>query len=276
MTYQNQQIRFLDKNLYQSNFIDKTLRELFYSDESNSKAFEKYKDIFFVGFEWNLEIKFKIVTSFADLDDNRLSFWRDKLKSNRSNDLNLTESLVAKKILSKAKSFLKKYKDRFFSSPFKNKKAKVSPKAIVEKKSLVSLGNNAEIQDYVIIKTFTSEVKIGEYSQLNPYTVIYGGVGVSIGNNVMIGPHCMIAAGTHDYIQVDKPMRFAGNLDKGPIIIDDDVWIGANCTISDGVHIGKGAVIGANSVVTKNVNAFDVVAGCPAKKIKNRLEKSRL
>ncbi len=122
----------------------------------------------------------------------------------------------------------------------------------------------------MIIQTLTAPVTIGRHVQLNPFTVIYGGSGVSIGNYVMVGPHCMIAGGNHDYLQTEKPMRFAGSLTRGPIVIEDDVWIGANSTITDGVHIGQGAVVAAGSVVNKDVAPFDIVGGVPARVIGNR------
>lgn len=143
--------------------------------------------------------------------------------------------------------------------------------AIIENRKLVILGKFAEIQEYVIIKTYRNPVIIGNHSQINPFTVIYGGSGVIIGDDVMIAPHCMIAAGNHDYIQIDKPMRHADNISKGPIKIGDGVWIGANCTITDGVSIGRHAVVAANSVVNKDVMEFDIVGGCPAKKIGSRI-----
>ena len=59
---------------------------------------------------------------------------------------------------------------------------------------------------------------------------------------------------------------------KGDIIIEDDVWIGYGATIMSGVHIGKGAVIAANAVVTKNVPAYAIVAGIPAKLVRYRFE----
>jgi acetyltransferase-like isoleucine patch superfamily enzyme len=155
-------------------------------------------------------------------------------------------------------------------SPF-YKRYKVSRTAILEKKKLIKLADHCEIQDYVIIRTYEHPVTIGKYSQINPYTVIYGGDGVTIGDYVMIAPHCMIVAGNHNHNQLEMPMRFAVSYSKGPIVIEDDVWIGANCTITDGITIGKGAVIGANSVVTKDVKPYDVVGGVPAKFIKSRL-----
>jgi acetyltransferase-like isoleucine patch superfamily enzyme/GT2 family glycosyltransferase/Tfp pilus assembly protein PilF len=144
--------------------------------------------------------------------------------------------------------------------------------AQLERQGLITIGRNAEIKDYVIIRTYDNPVTIGEYTQLNPFTVIYGGSGVKIGNNVMIAPHCMIASGNHDYIQTDVPMRFAGNLTKGPIVIEDNVWIGANSTIADGVKVGRESVVAANSLVNKDVEPYSIVGGVPAKPIGHRLK----
>lgn len=144
--------------------------------------------------------------------------------------------------------------------------------ASLKNKKLIKIEKFAEIHDYVIIRTFNSPVNIGKYTQINPYTVIYGGTGVFIGNHVMIAPHCMIASGNHDHKQLDKPMRHGGDLSKGPIVIEDGVWIGANSTITDGITIGNNAVVSANSVVTKSVLPFDIVGGVPAKVISNRIE----
>lgn len=150
----------------------------------------------------------------------------------------------------------------------------VDKTAILENRKLISIKKFAEIQDHVIIRTFQNPVQIGEYTQINPFTVIYGGSGVYIGNDVMIAPHCMIASGNHDFKQIAKPIRHAGNLSEGPIVIEDGVWIGANCTITDGVTIGHDAVVAAGSVVTKDVAAYDIVGGIPAKKIASRRELS--
>lgn len=159
------------------------------------------------------------------------------------------------------------------NSVFNNTKlVTVSKTAIIEPKSNLVIHPTAEIKDFCIVRSYNNLVTIDEYSQLNPFCVIYGGAGVKIGKNVMIGPHTVIAAGSHEYRNLDIPMRHAGSFDLGPIVISDDVWIGANCTLTDGVHIGKGAIVGANSVVTKNVDDYSIVAGCPAKVISSRLK----
>lgn len=145
--------------------------------------------------------------------------------------------------------------------------------AILPGRKMIRLGLRALICEYVVVRPGDVPIEIGKYTQVGPFTVIFGGTGVRIGDNVMIGPHCCIASGNHDHHQLDRPMRFAGNLSDGPIVIEDNVWIGANVTITDGVHIGHDAVIGAGSVVTKDVVPFDIVGGVPARVIGSRLSK---
>ena len=129
---------------------------------------------------------------------------------------------------------------------------------------------NSEIFEYVIFRAYTGTIKVGSNTQIGPFTVLFAGSGIEIGENVLIAPHCVIAGGNHDHKQLSIPMRFAKGTSKGPIIIANDVWIGANSTIVDNVKIGKGAVIGANSVVTKNVKPYTIVAGVPARMIGSR------
>jgi maltose O-acetyltransferase len=92
-----------------------------------------------------------------------------------------------------------------------------------------------------------------------------------IGNNVLMGPDVMIFSNTHHYEKKDRLIREQGYEDPKPVIIEDDVWIGARAIILGGTHIQKGAVIGAGSVVTRDVEPYTVVAGAPAKEIKRRV-----
>lgn len=154
-------------------------------------------------------------------------------------------------------------------------KVSIHPTASLCRREMIELGQRVQVGEHAIIRAHDQPVRIGAFSQVGPFVVILGGVGVMIGANVMIAPHVVIAAGNHDYIQTEKPMRFAGNLSKGPIVIEDNVWIGANVTITDGVRIGRDAVIGANSVVTHDVEPFDVVGGVPARVLFNRKNQLR-
>lgn len=92
---------------------------------------------------------------------------------------------------------------------------------------------------------------------------------IYIGNGVIIGPNVSIISENHSYKEHDVEIRLQGITRKG-IYINDNVWIGANVVILDGVTIGEGAVIGAGAVVTKDVGANEIVAGIPAKHLKDR------
>ncbi|MFT4800345.1 MAG: acetyltransferase-like isoleucine patch superfamily enzyme [Flavobacteriaceae bacterium] len=152
----------------------------------------------------------------------------------------------------------------------------ISRTAIIQSKKKLVIKRRAEIQDFVIIKGTRNIVEIGEYSLINPFTVIYSGSGVKIGDNVMIAPHCMIASGNHGFKQTRVSMRHALDISKGPIIIEDGVWIGANSTVTDGVKIGREAVVGAGSVVLKDVEPWSIVAGVPAKVIGYRKKRKNV
>ena len=94
--------------------------------------------------------------------------------------------------------------------------------------------------------------------------------GVTIGDRVLIGYRTQIISANHVVPEKHGRIFDAGH-DYKPVVIGDDVWIGANCIICPGVHIGEGAIVGAGSVVTHDVEAFSVVGGVPAKLIKKRV-----
>jgi len=132
----------------------------------------------------------------------------------------------------------------------------------------VFIGDNVQLRSGVILQPRTNTISIGDNSGISPYVCIYGKV--VIGKYAMIGPHVMIAGGNHVFNKTDVPMILQKKSQNLGILIEDDVWIGANAVIMDGVTIGSGAIVGAGSVVTKDVEPYDVVVGNPAKKIKNR------
>lgn len=93
---------------------------------------------------------------------------------------------------------------------------------------------------------------------------------VSIGSDVMMGPDCCIFTSNHCFSRLDIPMREQGFTKPNEVIIGDDVWIGARVIILPGVHIGKGSILGAGSVVTHDVDEYTIVGGNPARFIKHR------
>ncbi|MHC5184451.1 MAG: acyltransferase [Planctomycetota bacterium] len=96
---------------------------------------------------------------------------------------------------------------------------------------------------------------------------------ITIGNKVMFGPHVIIMGGDHNTTQKG---RFSRDVHEKlpendlPVVIEDDVWVGARVTILKGVNVGRGAIIAAGSLVSKNVPPYTIVAGVPARLVKCR------
>ena len=93
---------------------------------------------------------------------------------------------------------------------------------------------------------------------------------VTIGNNVMMGPNVLIYTRNHKISDTEIPMRKQGMDELKPVVIEDDVWIGARVCILPGVTIGKGSILGACTVVAKDIPPYSVVVGNPGRVIKNR------
>ena len=94
--------------------------------------------------------------------------------------------------------------------------------------------------------------------------------GVVLGNKVLMGPDVYVLTQNHRFDDLTKPILEQGMTEVKPVVIEDDVWIGARVVILPGVRIGHGSIIAACSVVTKNIPPMVVAGGCPAKVIKTR------
>lgn len=116
-------------------------------------------------------------------------------------------------------------------------------------------------------------ISIGNCCCLNHDTDIEGRGGVEIGNFVLIGPNCQILTSGHSYSRYDLPISYQGT-DQASIKICDDVWIAANAVILSGVTVGRGAIISAGAVVTKDVESFAIVGGVPAHFIRYRFDEA--
>lgn len=135
------------------------------------------------------------------------------------------------------------------------------------------VGAFSSIDDFVKIKHVggSGDIRIGEYSYINSGCVLYSGNGIDIGNNVLIGPNCSIVPVNHEFKNPNELIRLQGfQASKSGVVIEDDVWIGAGVTILDGAYIGKGAIIGANSLIMSKIEPFSICVGTPSKVIKHR------
>lgn len=133
------------------------------------------------------------------------------------------------------------------------------------KMMLYHCGKNINIEKNAV---FSTSVSLGDNSGIGINANIAGAV--KIGDNVMMGPNCTIYSRNHAFDDINIPMIQQGYSEEKPVIIEDDVWIGGNVTILPGVTIKTGSIIGACSVVTKDVEAYSIVAGNPAKVVKIR------
>ena len=115
---------------------------------------------------------------------------------------------------------------------------------------------------------FALNIKIGNNSGIGKNSII--GAYTQIGDNVMMGEACFIYARNHKTDRLDVPMCIQGFEEYRPVVISDDVWIGARVTILPGAKIGKGVIIGAGAVITGEIPDYAVVGGVPARIIKYR------
>jgi len=118
--------------------------------------------------------------------------------------------------------------------------------------------------------SFTPGLELGDRSGIGINCEINGSV--KIGNCVMMGPEVVIYTSGHTFDSIDVPMMDQGDTAERPVTIGNDVWLGRRVIIMPGVNIGDGCVIGAGAVVTKDIPAYSVAVGVPAKVIKSRLK----
>jgi len=188
--------------------------------------------------------------------------------------------------------FLPPYFARVFLSRM-NSKGYVSPKAILSH-PLLSLGNNIFIDDGVLIyqdedggpaelgdgvKLFretivqtgqSGSIKVGPLTHIQPRCLLSAYKGpILIGRRVDIAPYCAFYPYNHG-MEEGQPIRRQPLQSKGGITIEDDVWLGFGVIVLDGVKIGKGAVVGAGSVVTKDLAENSISSGVPARVLKMR------
>lgn len=154
--------------------------------------------------------------------------------------------------------------------------ARVSPLADLEasvRGTRIVVGARAVIDSFVKIKPAggVGDVEIGESSIINAGCVLYTGHGIRIGRHVSIAANCTLAPVNHAYQDRDRLIQQQGFLpSRGGIVIEDDVWIGAQCVLLDGALLRQGCVVAAGSVVRGEVEAFTVVGGQPLRVLGRR------
>lgn len=132
-------------------------------------------------------------------------------------------------------------------------------------------GNGVMINSYCHISSrepgYYGNLMIGEGSEIGDNSIVDVSADIRIGNHVSIGPNCVIY--THNHVYTNKEVAaWKGGVVAKPVVIEDGAWIASGVTILPGITIGKNTVVAAGSVVTKDLQAFSVYGGVPAKFIK--------
>lgn len=174
-----------------------------------------------------------------------------------------------------------KFHTQLYSHEFKSfgKGAFIVEPQELKNPNRITVGANSRIGRYALVRCYDlpnekgkSSIDIGDGVNIGDYCTISCCSHIHIGNGVLTGRMVMITDNNHghtdskyelDITPIKRPL-----VSKGDVIIDDNVWIGEKVSIMPNVHIGKGSIIAANAVVTKDIPAYSVAAGCPARVIK--------
>lgn len=136
--------------------------------------------------------------------------------------------------------------------------------------SKVLIGNKTRIDRGVrILAANKSVIDIHDGVRIGLYSVFNGGDSITVGKKSLISGFTYLQTSMHGYASSNIAVQDQG-YDHAPVVLEDDTWLGTHVVILPGVNVGKGGVVGSNAVVTKNVEANQVVAGVPAKPIKER------
>jgi acetyltransferase-like isoleucine patch superfamily enzyme len=133
----------------------------------------------------------------------------------------------------------------------------------------VTIGKDSILASTGVVANLGVGINIGDYSAVGAQSFIGGQGGVTLGNDVIMGPGVRIFSENHVYSSRDRKIRQQGESRQG-VCIEDDCWIGANVIVVDGARIGRGSVVAAGAVVTKGCPPGSVLAGVPARVIKRR------
>lgn len=159
---------------------------------------------------------------------------------------------------------------KWFLNPLKHHKGK---RSLIRRRTRMDvlpfnyfhLGNDSTIEDFATVNNGVGEVYIGDRTRIGLGCVLIGPV--KIGNDIMFAQNIVVSGLNHGYQDINIPPSLQ-EVETKPIVIEDDVWIGANAVITAGVTIGKHAIIAAGSVVVKSVAPYTIVGGNPAKVLK--------
>ncbi len=159
---------------------------------------------------------------------------------------------------------------KLFVNPFKHHKGKGSlirrsVRMDVMPFNYFSLGKDSTIEDFSTINNGVGDVVIGDRVRIGLGNTLIGPI--TIGNDIMFAQNIVLSGLNHGYEDISLPISDQPVSTK-PIVIEDEVWIGANAVITAGVTVGKHSIVAAGSVVVKSVPPYSIVGGNPAKLLK--------
>ena len=131
----------------------------------------------------------------------------------------------------------------------------------------ISLGDGVIVSRSCVLQGKTGPLTIGNRADIGCNCIFSSVSGIEIGQSTLIAGHCYIGGGRYRSDRMEIPMMDQGMYSEGPVILGDDVWLGAGVIVLDGVRIGRGSIIGAGSVVTKEIPEYSIAVGVPARVI---------
>jgi acetyltransferase-like isoleucine patch superfamily enzyme len=153
-----------------------------------------------------------------------------------------------------------------------NSKVSKTAQLDVERCGTIIVGDDSEIRHHAVLEIsgrYNGTIEIGDRSVVGIGCWLQGSGKIEIGSDVLIGPYTSVVSTNHSYEDVSVPVA-QQPLVTGTVTIEDDVWIGARCTILSDVRIGAHSIVGANSLVTQDIPPYSIAVGTPAKVIKTR------
>ena len=134
------------------------------------------------------------------------------------------------------------------------------------------LGDYSTVEDFTVINNGVGDVLIGSRTRIGIGCTLIGPV--SVGNDVGVAQGVVLSGLNHNYEDISKPISKQG-VTTAPIIIEDEVWLGANSVIIAGITVGRHSIVAAGSVVTKNIPPYSLVFGNPARVIRQYKEDAK-
>lgn len=189
---------------------------------------------------------------------------KEKVNSNEKLKKIVHRSLISPRRTA-PRLWVKLFVNPFFSKRGKGSIVKWNAKLNVSPINPFVLGARSIIENNTVVDNGVGAVVIGKNTRIGLGNTVIGPV--KVGDNVITAQNVVMSGLNHNYEDINRPIREQG-VSMKPIVIEDEVWVGANSTVTAGVTIGRHSVIAAGSVVVKDVPPYSVCAGVPARVIK--------